>query len=715
MASRAPVAQGLLVVCLTLYLATAVIVTVVEVGILAVQTQAETARESDALAAAVGAPLAQALWNYDEAQVELLLKTLAANPALSGVHVVAADQPANPGPRDTRTYPLEYDQFGTKQPLGTLVLEPSAAAAERRIAAAFTVAAVRTVVLVGLLSLILIAAVRRQVGSPLEALAAQVSSLDPQGAEGQLRIPQTGLELTAVAESFNRLLVQYRATIGDLSTERARLRALFDTLPDLVWLKGMDGVYLACNRRFEDFCGVPEDQLRGKTDFELVERAQAEAFRAHDQTALAAGKPTKNDEEVEFADGHREYLETIKTPVFASDGSVIGVLGIGRDMTERRRAEIEKERLLQELRQTHKLESLGNLAGGLAHEMNNVLAVILGLASAQRQAAEPGTKAHRALDTMCRAADRGGRLVKSLLTFARRRPVDLCPIDLNALLNGEQPLIDRVTASRVRLVFELEAGLPAVRGDPDALVSAVLNLCGNSVDAMPEGGTLTVRTRTGPGTVELEIQDTGSGMGSEVLERAREPFFTTKPVGQGTGLGLPFVDSTVRSHGGTMDIRSEAGRGTTVVLRLPAIPVATPALKPPSAEPPVRHGALSVLLVDDDDLVRESTAELLEALGHRTTAVASGESALEALAAGDVPDLVVLDRNMPGLGGKETLGRLRLTHPDLPVLMASGQIDQAALDLAAQDSRLYLVGKPFSMDELGRKVAEALQPSKTPT
>jgi len=702
------------VVCLTLYLATAVVATVVEVGILTVQMQAETARESDALAAAVGAPLARALWNYDEAQVELLLKTLAANPALSGVRVLAPDSPKEPGPRDARAYPLEYDQFGRKQSLGTLMLEPSVTATDRKIATAFTMAAVRTVVLVGLLSVILIAAVRRQVGGPLEALATQLSSLDPQGASDQLRVPATGLELTAVAESFNRLLVQYRSTIAALSTERAQLRALFDTLPDLVWLKDPAGAYLACNRRFEDFCGREESSLRGKTDFDMVDRDQAEAFRTHDLAALAAAKPTKNDEEVVFADGHHEYLETIKTPVFGADGTVIGVLGIGRDMTARRQAEVEKERLLQELRQSHKLESLGNLAGGLAHEMNNVLAVILGLASVQRQAAEPGTKAHQALDTMYRAADRGGRLVKSLLTFARRRPVDLCPIDLNALLNGEQALIDRVTASRVRLVFELEPGLPAVRGDPDALVSAILNLCGNSVDAMPEGGTLTVRTRTGPGTVELEIEDTGSGMAPEVLDRSRDPFFTTKPVGHGTGLGLPFVDSTVRSHGGTMDIRSEVGRGTTVVLRLPAVPACGPSQDLPPEDAQGAAHSLSVLLVDDDDLVRESTTELLEALGHLVTAVASGESALEALAAGDVPDLVVLDRNMPGLGGKETLVRLRRTFPDLPVLMASGQIDQTALDLAAQDSHLSLVGKPFSMDELGRKVAESVRLRESP-
>jgi len=228
-----------------------------------------------------------------------------------------------------------------------------------------------------------------------------------------------------------------------------------------------------------------------------------------------------------------------------------------------------------------------------------------------------------------------------------------------------------------------------------------MNLCVNAVDAMPDGGTLRLCTRErGSGLVELAVEDTGCGMTPEVLAKAMDPFFTTKEQGRGTGLGLALVYTTVKAHGGEVQLHSEPHRGTRVALLLPAAPAEAAAATPDIAEPGEPLRALRVLVVDDDPLVRESVNVMLETLGHDPALVPSGEAALERLQEGALPDVVILDLNMPGLGGAHTLRQLRKRHPHLPVLLATGRADQSALDLLAGDSATRLLPKPYTLAEL---------------
>jgi len=229
-----------------------------------------------------------------------------------------------------------------------------------------------------------------------------------------------------------------------------------------------------------------------------------------------------------------------------------------------------------------------------------------------------------------------------------------------------------------------------------------MNLCVNALDAMPDGGTLGIRSRNlDDATVELEVRDTGCGMSPEVLAKALDPFFTTKPVGKGTGLGLPLVYATARAHGGDVRITSEPGRGTSVVLHFPA---AGPRPQAAVEEAPSTSQARGrrILLVDDDPLIRESFRALLELSGHTVEEVDCGEVALAWLESGGEADGVVLDLNMPGLGGEGTLHRLRAGWPELPVLLATGRPDQTALDLVAAYAKVALLPKPFSLRELRR-------------
>ena len=369
---------------------------------------------------------------------------------------------------------------------------------------------------------------------------------------------------------------------------------------------------------------------------------------------------------------------------------------------ERRRNQKAMFDLEAQFQQAQKMESLGVLAGGVAHDMNNVLGAILALASSSLESQPEGSPLHHALDTISRAAIRGGTMVRGLLSFARQTPGEIKELDLNTVIREEVELLARTALAQVNLRMELEDGLRLIQGDASALSHALMNLCVNAVDAMGRAGTLTLRTRNAPGPwVELQVEDTGHGMARDVLAKALDPFYTTKPQGKGTGLGLSMVYSTVKAHQGEMELKSEVGRGTCVCMRFPAVEPAAPEPDPAGevqAPDEARH--LTILVVDDDEFIQMSTEVLLDLMGHVPTIVASGEEALRKLEEGYLPDVVILDMNMPGLGGEGTLPALRLMCPDLPVILATGRADQSALDLVASQPQVTLLPKPFTMEAL---------------
>jgi signal transduction histidine kinase/CheY-like chemotaxis protein len=367
---------------------------------------------------------------------------------------------------------------------------------------------------------------------------------------------------------------------------------------------------------------------------------------------------------------------------------------------QRKQAEEDAGKVQAQLHQSQKMESLGSLAGGVAHDMNNVLAAILALASAHLQIQPEESSAHQAFEIIAEAANRGGKMVKSLLNFARQSPAEKGTVDLNAVLFDEIHLLERTVLADVRIELDLAQDLHPVHGDASALTHALMNLCVNAVDAMPQGGTLSFQTRNqGEDHVEVVVRDTGSGMTPEVKAKAFDPFFTTKEVGKGTGLGLSLVFSTVKAHDGEIEIQSEPGRGTEVLLRFPRARTQGPGAVAAS-QPPASGGGLNLLLVDDDDLVLKSMGLLVEVLGHSATRASSGEEALALLERGYLPDAVILDMNMPGLGGRGTLGRLRAMHKDLPVFLATGRADQEAIQLVGAHPQVTLLPKPFNLAEL---------------
>ncbi|BDU72438.1 hypothetical protein METEAL_16120 [Mesoterricola silvestris] len=375
---------------------------------------------------------------------------------------------------------------------------------------------------------------------------------------------------------------------------------------------------------------------------------------------------------------------------------------------ERQRAEEERKRLEADLQHAQKLESLGSLAGGVAHDMNNVLGAIHAVTQTLKAAYAGEDRLLGSIGTIERAAVRGRDLVKGLADFARKDLREACAVDLNEVVGQECELLSRTLLQRVRLDVALEPGLPRVMGEPGALGSAFMNLCVNAVDAMPEGGALVIRTRSLPGDlVELAVDDTGQGMEPWVLQRAMEPFYTTKPYGKGTGLGLAMVYSTAKAHGGTLTLDSRPGEGTRVRLRLPALAGApAPAAAEPVDTDPGRP--LRILLVDDDDLIRDAAPELLELLGHRVATASSGPEGLAMLDLDPDVDVVLLDVNMPGMSGLETLALLRERHPRLPVILATGFLGDATRHLLATDPHLLALAKPYTLEEARVRLKEAV-------
>ena len=487
---------------------------------------------------------------------------------------------------------------------------------------------------------------------------------------------------------------ELRRTEQGLFTAQTRYFELYDLAPVSYLVLDEQGLILEANLTTANLLGLLRSALLHQPITRFIFKEDQDLYYRLRNSPFLEGKGEQGELRMTRKDGSLFWAHFTMARARDANGAPAMRLVIS-DISER----ICNETLLL---QASKMESLGNLAGGVAHDMNNVLAAILGLASANLEIQLPGSAVHHAFEIISQAALRGGVMVKRLLSFARTSPAEMRDVDMNTVLREEISLLQHTTLAKVSLATDLEAALWPIRGDAGALSNALMNLCVNAVDAMPSGGTLTLKTRNlSRDWIEVTVKDTGSGMSKEVLDKALDPFFTTKEVGKGTGLGLPLVYSAVRAHGGSLEIHSKEGEGTRVKLRFPAC---APALRPPEPACCAARGLVPasriLLLVDDDELIRASMKTVLTYLGHRVTAASSGEAALAVLDAGLRPDLVILDLNMPGLGGAGTLPRLRSLLPGVPVLLATGRADQTALDLVQAYPGVTLLSKPFSHADL---------------
>jgi PAS domain S-box-containing protein len=470
------------------------------------------------------------------------------------------------------------------------------------------------------------------------------------------------------------------------------------------------------NPAFEEMTGFPPAEWVGRP---------FEAFVHPDDVPLALdlfgrvlqGEPRPTIQFRILTKGGAYRVAEFSATAQLRDGRLRGILGIGRDVTERLGLE-------QQLRQAQKMEAVGRLAGGVAHDFNNILTAITGHAELLLEDLGHHDPRRVDVDEIRRSAERAAGLTRQLLAFSRQQVLQPKVVDLNALVLDMDKLLRRLIGEDVELATVLDPALGPVTADPGQLEQVIVNLAVNARDAMPQGGKLTLETRNidldesytlehslvKPGPyVQLTVSDSGIGMDEETQAHAFEPFFTTKPRGQGTGLGLAMVYGTVKQSGGFIWVYSEPGHGATFKIYLPRVdaPVESTAPPAPVERPP--RGSETVLLAEDEPAVRAIAQQALERQGYTVLAAPSGADAL-ALAAqhGATIHLLLTDVVMPGMSGRDLADRLTAQRPGIRVLYISGYTDNAIVRHGMLEPGLAYLQKPFRPDALVRKVREVL-------
>ncbi|MDJ0277595.1 PAS domain S-box protein [Sphingomonas sp. 2R-10] len=499
------------------------------------------------------------------------------------------------------------------------------------------------------------------------------------------------------------------ALVAAKSAERDRL---WNLSQDMLARADFTGMMSAVSPAWEWVLGWTEDELlsRGYASFMHPEDAPP-TLEAIARMAATAG-PTRFENRIAMRDGGWKPIEWIVAP--EPDGH--NFIAVGRDLSHMKAREAELEAAQEALRQSQKMEAMGSLTGGVAHDFNNLLTPIIGSLDMLHRKALGSERDQRLIDGALQSAERAKTLVQRLLAFARRQPLQAVAVDLRELVGGMVDLVGSTVGPTIELQVRLADDLPPALADPNQLEMALLNLAVNARDAMDGGGTLTIaasresqRTTTANLArghyVRLSVSDTGKGMDEETRRRAIEPFFSTKGIGKGTGLGLSMVHGLAGQLGGALKIDSQPGHGTTMALWLPVGSTVTEADPAPVDHEAAPGGRGVVLVVDDEDLVRMSTAHMLSDIGYEVVESPSAEDALALIRGGLAPDMLVTDHLMPGMTGAELVRLLREERPALRSLIVSGYAEAAGIEAAIPH-----LTKPFRSADLARSLS-ALTPA----
>jgi len=509
------------------------------------------------------------------------------------------------------------------------------------------------------------------------------------------------------------------AALEALREAEARLRQIVENVPWGAHTYELDPggrlLFVAGNPAADRILGVDHRRFAGlsiESAFPgLTETEVPERYRQ-----VAAGGERWEQEVVRYRDDHVDGV----FEVVAFQTGPRRVTAFFRDITEKKRAEEERERLEAQLRQAVKMEALGRLAGGVAHDFNNLLTGILGNVELALLDLAEDAPPRACLLEVRRAAESAAALTGQLLAFSRAQVVEPRVLELNERVLALHRMLARLIGEHVELRLVLSPGAGRVLIDPGQLEQILVNLAVNARDAMPDGGTLAVETAEvelapggglAPGPyVRLSVRDTGCGIAPQHLARVFEPFFTTKPHGRGTGLGLPSVLGAVRQAGGDLSLRSAPGEGTTFEILLPRVQAPAEAAVARAEPGAARGGVETVLVVEDDAAVRALAVRVLEHFGYRVLAAPDGREAcaLAEREAGPI-QLLLTDVILPGMNGRQLAGEIRARHPEARVLYSSGYLADEVFHHGVLEDRLHFVPKPYTPQELARKVREALE------
>ncbi|MBR0832835.1 response regulator [Bradyrhizobium manausense] len=689
--------------------------------------------------------LGESLWNLDQNQLKLQLDGILRLPGMRAAEVrEIADRP-NPirvavGGRSsrsvvTRDYPLTTTAQGAVRTIGVLHVEATLSDVYQQLLNRALVILASQAAKTFVVSLFIIYVVHILVTRHLVAIAEFVSRYSLARPTPPLQLERRPSydpdELDKVVDAFNAMCVNLGHAYGELREANAnlerdlkirrraeedaraseqRFRDYAETASDWFWETGPDHRFTYISDRVSAF-GMDKAMIgKRRTDAAFDRDAEQEKWRAH-MAMLDRHEPFRKFEyRGRDAAGRLHHFSVSGQPIFAEDGRFMGYRGSATDLTAQHETE-------ERLRQSQKMDAIGQLTGGVAHDFNNVLTVITGTIEIIREGLADQPELAAIAQLIDDAASRGAEITSQLLTFARRQPLEPREIDVNALVVETAKLLRPILGEHVEIVTRLADDAWPAMADPSQLSSAIVNLAVNARDAMPDGGRLTLETanRELEGTgdsdagsyVMVAVADAGHGIPADVRDRVFEPFFTTKGVGRGTGLGLSMVYGFVKQTGGTVAIESEEGRGTVVRLFLPRSAGEAAVRTAPVQAPAPARGRETILVVEDDPLVQGYVIAQLGSLGYRTLTAGDGASALALVDQGASFDLLFTDIIMPGgMNGRELAEAVRLRRPGVRVLYTSGYTDNAIVHEGHLDPGVALLRKPYRKADLSQKIRE---------
>lgn len=518
---------------------------------------------------------------------------------------------------------------------------------------------------------------------------------------------------------ITRDLTERKAAQDRLRQKEEQFRLLVQSVTDYaLYMLDPEGYVSSWNQGAERIKQYRAEEIIGQHFSKFY--TEGDRLKGEPQNALATARREGRFEKEGWRvrkDGTQFWANIIIDPIRDETGAIIGFAKITRDITERRETQKALEHAREALAHSQKMDAIGQLTGGIAHDFNNLLMVILGSLELAGKRLPDDARVATLISNATQAAQRGAALTQRMLAFARRQDLDLKPIDIPALVRGMTDLLQSSLGPSVQIETHFPLKLDLVHADANQLEMALLNLAVNARDAMPDGGSIVIaareetvkprsRSKLKAGRyVRLSVKDTGEGMDKTTLRRAMEPFFTTKGVGRGTGLGLSMVHGMTEQSGGRFFLKSQKGEGTTAEIWLPA----AKATQPAQGGRFIKDGAtgtrpLVVLAVDDDGLVLMNTAVMLQDMGHTVFEATSGDQALEILRREPSVDLVITDHAMPRMTGAQLAAAIKAERPDLPVILATGYAELPP----GVDANLPKLGKPFRQQELMQAVTAAI-------
>lgn len=533
-------------------------------------------------------------------------------------------------------------------------------------------------------------------------------------------------QLVAANDGLKREVDERKRAEDELSKQRSFLRQVIDLNPNFIFAKDREGRFTLVNQAVAEAYGTTVENLLGKNDADFNPNAEeVEWFRQDDLDVMDTLQEKFIPEEViTDARGNVRWLQTIKRPIVSPEGAVTQMLGVATDITARKQVEEALHRSEEQLRQSQKMEAVGKLAGGVAHDFNNLLTAVNGHSELAMRRLEQDDPLYRKLEAIKKAGERAASLTRQLLAFSRNQILQPKVLDLNQVVFEMNKMLQPLIGEDVDLFTKLMPDLGKVKADPGQIEQVLMNLTVNARDAMPKGGRLTIETANVyldegyvrhhasvlPGWyVMLAVSDDGCGMDGETQERIFEPFFTTKEVGKGTGLGLSTVYGIVKQSGGNIWVYSEVGQGTTFKVYLPCVDRCTEEFELSTDESKVLIGTETVLLVEDEEMVRDMAKEILQESGYQVLEAKHGHEALLIAEQHHGPiHLMLSDVVMPQMSGRELAEQLTPLRREMKVLYMSGYTDDAIVHHGVLDEGMAFIGKPFTPNALAHKLREVL-------